>query len=302
MTRMQSQVTNLYAIKLNNFSITSFRDGNKKLSEKCLIRALLASTMKEMPPPADLLAMKSEYNGRDYLDKSCTCLGDDCEHKYILGMRVYFEPILLPTFSFNEKCEETIIQRTIYFNLGIHYFRSRQHEEAFLHFSKALSLQKSQCERLPPLVTDHGHPPHGPSNVMILHNLGYINYRMKRYAESLSNLSEILRILCKSTCNEHSHTHIKTCLKSLGIVSMHTINSMNINKSVERRASHLFTETWTEHKLDDDTHCYSALNEGRTSVVRKTLALVKDIGTEILQNEQNERKIQLQQFDTTVMY
>ncbi len=301
MARMQSQLTNHYAIKLNNFSLILFREGNNSRAEKCLIRALLASTMKEMPPPADLLAMKNEYEGRDCLENSCTCLGDDGEHNYIAGMRVYFEPILLQTCSFNEMCDEMIIQKTIYFNLGIYYIRARQYEEAYVHFSKALSLHTSQCERLPPLLTNHGHPPHGPSNVMILHNLGYINYRKKRYAESFSNQSEILRILCNS-CHEHSQNHIKTCLNSIGIVTMHTINSMDINKSVERRALHFFTEALADQKMDDDTPlCSSSSNEGRQSVVRKTLALVKDIGAELLQKERNEQKIRVHQF-ATIMY
>ncbi len=300
MTRMQSQVTNLYAKKLNNLSLILFREGNNSRAEKCLIRALLASTMKEMPPPADLLAMKNEYKGRDlqkeYQDYYCTYLEDECDHNYIAGMRVYFEPLFLQTSSFSEECDEVIVQKTIYFNMGIHYMRSRQHEEAYVHFSKSLSLRTAQCNRLPPLVNNHGHPPHGPSNVMILHNLGYINYKKKRYAESLSNQSEILRILCKS-CHQHSHSHIKTCLNSIGIVTMHTINSIDINKSVERKALHFFSEALADQKIDNGpSDCSTSYNGGRRSVVRKTLALVKDIGAELLQQERNERKMQQQQY------
>ncbi len=309
---MRHQVPNLYAIKLNNHATTLLHDGSNEGAEKCLIRALLSCTMKEMPPPADLLTMEKgfheqERQGKD-LEYCASSFGNECKYDCIEGMRVYLEPFYIPMES---KCvDETIIQKAVFFNLGICYIRIKQYDEAHAYFSKAMSLYTTQCRniRVPPFVSKHhGHPLHAPTNVMILHNLGYINYIQKEYAEALSNQNEVLRILLKS--NHHHHhehisyctEHVTACLNSIGIVTMHIISKdIDLSKESEAlRVQHCFMEalaiqnefTTRTHNNDNEDfrHGRSSLNH-----VRNTLGRIKEVGIELLQQEQQRRRKKIQ--------
>ncbi len=290
---MRHKVPNLYAIKLNNHAITLLRAGKNEGAEKCLIRALLSCTMKEMPPPADLLVLEKEFYERErQIEYPCKSLEDECIYDCIKGMRVYLEPFYIPIES--ECVDERIIQKAIYFNLGICYVWIKQYDEAHAHFSKALSLYTTQCH--------NGHPPHVPTNVMILHNLGYINYLQEEYAESLSNQSEALRILLNSN-NDYEHSsyseHVTTCLNSIGIVTMHTI-STDIDLSAEREALRVQHCCMEAMAIQNEATCTScddgASRHKRSSLnVRKTLARIKEVGVELLRQEQQCRCKKIQQ-------
>lgn len=278
------QVPNLYAIKLNNHALALFRANNNIGAEKCLIRALLSSTMNEMPPPADYLAMERERQEkeplREHLVYSCT-FSDDGEEHYNSGMRVYFEPLVIQASS---TFDEITIQSTIFFNLGIRYIRSKQYEEAYGHFSKALSLQTTHCKSRAMPKKELSHPPHhGPSNKMVLHNLAYINFVERRYAEAFSNQSEVLRILLKS--KGYYNAHVVTCLNSIGIITMHK-NAIDQDNSGEK-ALHFFLEALAIHKAISPPGI--SCNE-RRSIIRNTLARIKDIRVQISQQELQEQR------------
>ncbi len=288
---MQSQVPNFYAISLNNHAMKLFHVDNNYDTERCLIRALLVCTMQEMPPPEDLLVMEKEKVQQEHLDTSWKCLEHECQHNYMKGMRVYFEPFNIHASS---ACDGTIILKTIFFNLGICYIRSKQPEEAYAYFSKALSLQAPQRQSKDPQQSQSTHYSHvscAPSDIMILHNIGFINYAEKRYAEALSNLSEVLRMLVDRSSQKYSHSHIITCMNSIGIVTLHT-NDAHIDKNVERKALQLFMETArakqkkTHNKLPPGST--RTLRYDRRSIVDVILSRIKEIGIELIKQEQKD--------------
>ncbi len=266
------KVSDLFAAQLNNHALSLFRIGRFLNAERCWNRALLTAIMKETPPDTkDYIQIEQERqeqkvqqnNLLNFLQGPLKNLRfnfwRNCE-----GMRVYYDPVFI---QISPMSKEKTIQKAIIYNLGIGYLWLRQHDEAHAHFSKALSLS-SQTE---------DDPQHGPSDIMILQNLGYVNFVKGRYSEAFSNYSEALRVLQKS--KGYYHPDVATCLNSIGIIAMYSYKE---NSGDGEKVEGFFTEVLAIYSAisSDDSSNKNAIDRVKRNITRmKTLrGEVEDLG------------------------
>uniref|UniRef100_A0A7S3Q7C1 MalT-like TPR region domain-containing protein n=1 Tax=Chaetoceros debilis TaxID=122233 RepID=A0A7S3Q7C1_9STRA len=233
------------SIKLNNHAVSLFHLGKNAEAERYLNKALLAYTIHKNESKKPCIPVDEQQHQQhpqhqnhpqhqqydplrennvhlSHEEKGEKQQADEELRKRVTfkdegeyddeGMRIYFEPMYIPFATDHDK---EVICETIFFNLSVAYVWTKQYDEAYSYFTTALTssteLKKSQetkCEKF-----------QGPSLVMFLHNLGYVNFIQDRYSEALSNYSEGMRVaLDTNGCYDQN---VAVCLNSIGIATMH---------------------------------------------------------------------------------
>ena len=114
-------------------------------------------------------------------------------------------------------------------------------EEALLYFCKALSLkgkrivqQSYDCEKFD-----------GPEEVAILHNIGHIHYRARRFAKAEKNYHRALRIAC--TKNSYYHGDVAASLNCIGVARIHMQQEYSDSDNQEQTLGY-FVEAHSIHQ------------------------------------------------------
>ncbi len=273
-----------YAINLNNVALRLFHVGSLVEAERCLNRALLATTMQKIPPHHEDF---NHFLERDRCLQNHTLYCKDNGELTDKGMRAYRNPIPI---IFTPSCNKRTIQITIFFNLGTVYMRLEQYAEANMAFYKVLSLlQLTSTRDRVSKAKDYNCSSssssfsHGAtsyfheilSDVMIYQNLGYANFKMQHFAEASSNHREALQSLLRTL--GYYHPDVAVCLNSIGIDMMYS-SYMDGDRNLHESAGGFFMEALAIHKaishkeLSRDEHVAAVLkNITRMKTMRDEL-------------------------------
>lgn len=263
--------------QLNNQALSHFCIGKFTDAERCLNRALLITdTMEEESDSEDYHHIdisqqehRNQHTNQQHTNQQNAIFNTIDSQYNIEGMKVYYDPIFIQISS---QSEAKMIQKAIIYNLGIGYMLLQQYDEAHAYFSKALSLKTVPYHNVSSLTSLEDATLHGPSDIMILHNLGYLSFMQGCYPEAFSYYSEALRLLQKF--KGYYHLDVATCLNSIGIITMHSFMENGAVGNGGERAVGFFTEALAIYTAISDDRCRASdLFERVTSNIARIRAL-----------------------------
>lgn len=140
------------------------------------------------------------------------------------GMCHFKEPLHIPS---GELLDEEVVQATLLYNIAILYSKTKEEEEAELHFIKVLSIitdRSSIDEIYGDCCISNTTSFQGPTFLPVLHNIGHMQFRSSKYEDAVRTYRKALRntaLFCRSELVSNSDKYfnldVSNALNCLGV-------------------------------------------------------------------------------------
>lgn len=192
------------SIELNNEAVAYAKMNRYDEAMKCLNAALLYSSNLCDVESSASSQVKETFPQCHNIDVS-----GSADLEYDEGMATFCGPLHM---SGQLLANPKLILVTIFYNLGIINAHDDQDNEAFAYFEKAKTQMLGTAAEFSSSVQ-------GPSIIAILHNLGHIHYRAKRFDEAQQKYTEALNLARQK--HNYYHLDIAASLNCIGVVCIH---------------------------------------------------------------------------------
>lgn len=204
MWREVCQSENMSALNNDGIQFYKVREYDEALS--CFHRALLLATINPN--------VQSKLSGCESTSSSSTTGHVGYHEKRIdfdEGMRYFTEPQHIPS---NQCLDSEIVKASILFNIGIVYSKSNQEDEAEAYFQKSFSIIKVRESIF--LLTENLKF-QGPQALAVLHNIGYMQFKLNKYKDSVKTYIQILFSTRDGSSHDCSSFDAASALNCLGV-------------------------------------------------------------------------------------